>query len=209
MSRIRISTAIRGLTGLALIAGSALVAGASSEPFPEVRPATPAPVEAPATVEFVDEATPAAEVERLIRQTGGRTVTDVRLFDVYRGDQIGVREGLEIGVSRTAQWCGEGRPCGLDTFWDLFIGRDNVGDDGTTPENEPGNQLAGFDVRWTNMWFGTPMSFYGQVIGEDEAVVRLAQPGQASLGLVGLAHRLGYVTLLALQERLHVPGGED
>jgi len=28
-------------------------------------------------------------VENLIRQTGGRTVTEVRLFDVYRGDQIG------------------------------------------------------------------------------------------------------------------------
>jgi phenylalanyl-tRNA synthetase beta chain len=38
---------------------------------------------------IVDEAIPAAEVETLIRQTGGSTVTDVRLFDVYRGDQIG------------------------------------------------------------------------------------------------------------------------
>jgi phenylalanyl-tRNA synthetase beta chain len=25
----------------------------------------------------------------MIRQTGGQTVTDVRLFDVYRGNQIG------------------------------------------------------------------------------------------------------------------------
>jgi phenylalanyl-tRNA synthetase beta chain len=38
---------------------------------------------------IVDEAIPAAEVEALIRQTGGRTVTDVRLFDIYRGEQIG------------------------------------------------------------------------------------------------------------------------
>ncbi len=38
---------------------------------------------------IVDENVPAADVENLIRQTGGRTVTDVRLFDVYRGDQIG------------------------------------------------------------------------------------------------------------------------
>jgi hypothetical protein len=77
--------------------------------------------------------------------------------------------GLEIGISRSAQWCGEGRPCGWDTFWDMFFGKDNVGDDGTTPENEPGNQMAGFDVRWTNLWFGTPVSLYGQMIGEDEA----------------------------------------
>jgi phenylalanyl-tRNA synthetase beta chain len=39
---------------------------------------------------IVNENVPAAEVEKLIRQTGGRTITDVNLFDVYRGDQIGV-----------------------------------------------------------------------------------------------------------------------
>jgi phenylalanyl-tRNA synthetase beta chain len=38
---------------------------------------------------IVDEDIPADQVEALIRQTGGRTVTDVRLFDVYRGEQIG------------------------------------------------------------------------------------------------------------------------
>jgi phenylalanyl-tRNA synthetase beta chain len=38
---------------------------------------------------IVDEAVPAARVEELIWQTGGKTVTDVRLFDVYRGEQIG------------------------------------------------------------------------------------------------------------------------
>jgi len=39
---------------------------------------------------IVDESIPASLVENLIRQTGGQTVTDVRLFDVYRGEQIGV-----------------------------------------------------------------------------------------------------------------------
>jgi phenylalanyl-tRNA synthetase beta chain len=37
----------------------------------------------------VDDSVPASTVEALIRQTGGKTVTDVRLFDVYRGDQVG------------------------------------------------------------------------------------------------------------------------
>jgi phenylalanyl-tRNA synthetase beta chain len=37
----------------------------------------------------VDENVPAGEVEALIRQTGGKRVTAVRLFDVYRGEQIG------------------------------------------------------------------------------------------------------------------------
>ena len=38
---------------------------------------------------IVNEDVPAVEVESLIRQTGGSTITDVRLFDVYRGGQIG------------------------------------------------------------------------------------------------------------------------
>ncbi|RME86818.1 MAG: phenylalanine--tRNA ligase subunit beta [Anaerolineae bacterium] len=37
----------------------------------------------------VDESVPAGEVEALIRQTGGKLLADVRLFDVYRGEQVG------------------------------------------------------------------------------------------------------------------------
>ena len=89
----------------------------------------------------------------------------------FLGMRINFRplKSLEIGISRTAQWCGDGRPCGFDIFTDLLLGNDNAGDGGITPENEPGNQSAGFDVRWTNFWFGTPISIYGQMIGEDEA----------------------------------------
>ena len=38
----------------------------------------------------VDDSVQVSAVESLIRQTGSGTVTDVRLFDVYRGDQVGV-----------------------------------------------------------------------------------------------------------------------
>src|SRR5574341_220034 len=38
---------------------------------------------------IVDESIPASQVEALIRQTGGKSVTNVRLFDFYRGEQIG------------------------------------------------------------------------------------------------------------------------
>ena len=38
---------------------------------------------------IVDEAVPAERVESLIKQTGGKIVTDVRLFDVYRDEKIG------------------------------------------------------------------------------------------------------------------------
>jgi len=96
-----------------------------------------------------------------------RFVPNARFF----GMRVTIRPlpSLEIGFSRTAQWCGDGRPCDFDTFKDLFLGKDNVGDAGTTPENEPGNQLAGFDLRWSNKWFGQPSAFYAQATAEDEA----------------------------------------
>jgi len=39
---------------------------------------------------IVDENISAAKVESIIRQTGGTTVTGVRLFDIYRGEQVGM-----------------------------------------------------------------------------------------------------------------------
>lgn len=76
---------------------------------------------------------------------------------------------FEFGISRTALWCGEGRPCDFDTFTELLRGNDNRGDSGVSGSNEPGNQLAGVDLRWTPRWFDRSISFYGQFIGEDEA----------------------------------------
>ncbi len=76
---------------------------------------------------------------------------------------------LEIGLSRSAQWCGKDRPCDLDTFIDLVLGKDNVGDAGIGDDNEPGNQLAGIYIRWSPSFFGAPVSLYTQFIGEDEA----------------------------------------
>lgn len=76
---------------------------------------------------------------------------------------------LEIGLSRTAQWCGDGRSCDAGTFADLLLGRDNRGDAGISVDNEPGNQLAGLDFRWSPGFLETPVAVYGQLIGEDEA----------------------------------------
>ncbi|TDJ48643.1 MAG: capsule assembly Wzi family protein [Gammaproteobacteria bacterium] len=76
-------------------------------------------------------------------------------------------KSLEIGLSRTAQLCGDGRPCGLDTIFNMLIGRDNRGDN-ISAEDEPGNQLAGFDVRWSSRVFDQPFALYTQWIGEDE-----------------------------------------
>jgi phenylalanyl-tRNA synthetase beta chain len=38
---------------------------------------------------IVDENLPADRVEALIKQTGGKTLASVRLFDVFRSEQIG------------------------------------------------------------------------------------------------------------------------
>ncbi len=92
-----------------------------------------------------------------------RVIDDAWLFGI-RGSFRPLR-GLEIGVTRTAQWCGDGRPCRLSTFKDLLIGNDNRGVN-IDPEDEPGNQLGGFDVRWA-LPADIPVALYGQFIGED------------------------------------------
>jgi len=73
--------------------------------------------------------------------------------------------GLEIGLSRTAQWCGDDRPCDLKTFLRLLNGNDNQGAN-VDPEDEPGNQLAGIDIRWT-LPKQIPVALYMQWIAED------------------------------------------
>jgi phenylalanyl-tRNA synthetase beta chain len=60
--------------------------------IPDRYPTQPVPAFPPVLEDLaviVDEEVPAAQVEQLIRQEGGRTVTGVRLFDLYRGEQIG------------------------------------------------------------------------------------------------------------------------
>ena len=74
---------------------------------------------------------------------------------------------LEVGASRAIQWGGEGRPESLSSLWDAFVGNK---DNGGTGEPDPSNQIAGFDAR-LNLFslIQTPISLYGQYVGEDEA----------------------------------------
>jgi hypothetical protein len=117
-----------------------------------------------------------------------RDVPDALFF----GTRISFRPvpSLEVGLSRTAQWCGEGRPCDLSTFWDLLVGNDTRGVTTTLPE-EPGNQLAGADLRWTGGPHGRRYAVYGQMIAEDIA-------GGAPSKYIGLfgAERWGYIKRL-------------
>ena len=96
-----------------------------------------------------------------------RTIANAKLL----GLRLGIKPlpALEIGFSRTAQWGGEGRPDSLSSLWNLMLGRDNVGDDGISETNEPGNQLGAIDWRLGGSLFGTHSALYMQYVGEDES----------------------------------------
>ncbi len=85
---------------------------------------------------------------------------------------------LEAGAYRMAQWGGDGRPQTLSSLVDLALGRDNVGSEGITRDNEPGNQVGGMDLTFTGP---SQTRLTLQVQGEDEAnglpshVIRLAE----------------------------------
>jgi hypothetical protein len=96
-----------------------------------------------------------------------REVPNARLM----GFRFGFRPttDLEIGVTRTAQWCGQGRPCDGSALWDIVTGQTNVDAPGVTPETEAGNQLAAIDFRWQSPFTNGPWALYGQATAEDEA----------------------------------------
>lgn len=108
-----------------------------------------------------------------------RQDVDAPLFMAWRVVFMPFRD-IELGFSRTAQFCGEQLVCDLDSFANMLAGNDNVGID-ATPENEPGNQMAGFDIRWNSPIGNLPYVVYSQYIGEDESsylpVKYLAQLG--------------------------------
>jgi hypothetical protein len=95
-------------------------------------------------------------------------------------------DGLEISVERTAQWCGEGRSCDWDDFWNLFWGNDNAGEN-VAAEDEPGNQLASWDIRWASPIGNWNYALYNQHTGEtiDNTIPRPYR----SFDVVGLENR--------------------
>ncbi|MDC0363386.1 capsule assembly Wzi family protein [Opitutales bacterium] len=70
-------------------------------------------------------------------------------------------DGLEIGFFRMLQLGGDGRTNSLKMWIDGFLSQDNE-----TGAEQPGNQLAGIDLRWKVL--DLPVALYGQVVGEDE-----------------------------------------
>lgn len=103
------------------------------------------------------------------QKEGSRATPRAKLL----GMRVGFKpfEPLEIGLSRTAQWGGEGRPEDFRSIWKTIVGQTNRGADGIAEDgsDEPANQLAGYDWRLSHLVRGLPSAFYGQLIGEDEA----------------------------------------
>jgi hypothetical protein len=94
-------------------------------------------------------------------------VPDVRFFAARVNFKP--RPWLEFGLTRTAQWCGGDRNCDWSTFVDMVLGNDNQVGDGGAAADQPGNQMAGYDMRLRSPWRALPIAFYTQWIGEDEA----------------------------------------
>jgi hypothetical protein len=96
-----------------------------------------------------------------------RADIDSPLFMAWRVVVMPFKD-VELGFSRTAQFCGDQLECNLEVFGNLIAGNDNVGID-ATEANEPGNQMAGFDIRWNSPIGNLPYAVYAQYIGEDES----------------------------------------
>jgi hypothetical protein len=90
---------------------------------------------------------------------------------------------LEIGLTRTAQWGGEGRPQSLQSFLRMFT---TLGSNPGTRQqraSDPSNTMAGFDLR-ARCPAGLRCAVYAQLIGEDEAGLMPSK----YLALYGLEH---------------------
>ena len=75
-------------------------------------------------------------------------------------------DGLEVGFFRIMQLGGKGYPSNFSVWVDAFLSQDNFHSHQSGKATEPGNQLAGIDLRWKVL--DAPLALYGQVVGEDE-----------------------------------------
>ncbi len=73
---------------------------------------------------------------------------------------------LEIGLSRTTQFCGSGRDCGLTTWKNVLLGNDTT--QYASLADKPGHAEAGYEMRINSPWRAVPLAVYTQIIGNDE-----------------------------------------
>lgn len=74
---------------------------------------------------------------------------------------------LEIGLSWTAQFCGDGQECDFESALKSITGQRDcrgAGEDGCT---NYGNQMAGFDIRYSDTFWNVPVGLYLERTCED------------------------------------------
>ena len=100
---------------------------------------------------------------------------------------------LEIALSWSAQWAGDGQPSSASDFIDIVTGEAACIDGTTTCDDELkskiGNQLAGIDIRWSDTLFSQPYAIYASTIGED-ASSKFKPVDRAYLFGVQTTHRI-------------------
>ncbi|NMP32242.1 capsule assembly Wzi family protein [Thalassotalea sp. M1531] len=124
----------------------------------------------PVTIPFTSHKIPWTVTTFMGQMDDDRDVKDTLLW----GFRFNFRptQNWEVGVTRLAQWAGNGRPSDLSTFWDVLKGLDNCGGNGPSQEEcaagqEPGNQMAGYDIRWSTALFNHPIGLYFSSFAED------------------------------------------
>jgi hypothetical protein len=121
------------------------------------------------------------------RLSGFVSMADRHRADVDESLFLGMRVSfkpahiLEFGLSRSAQFCGRDRPCGFAAFRNVLLGNDNAGLR-VDPEDEPGNQMAGMDMRIVSPFRSLPVALYAQFVGEDNSSSGIPE---RYLGLLG------------------------
>ena len=80
-------------------------------------------------------------------------------------------KGLELGLSWSFQWAGEGQPGSINDFFEAVSGSKECANNEPSCDSElntfRGNHLAGYDLRWSTSLAEIPYAFYTQIIGED------------------------------------------
>lgn len=97
--------------------------------------------------------------------------------------------GLEIGLQRAIQICGSGRRCNARSFGTAWFGLGSA-DNSQSRDNDPGNQLAGFDISYVRAIGPVTAKLYFEGIAEDRRNLALAH--YARLGGVQLAGPIGH-----------------
>ena len=95
--------------------------------------------------------------------------------------------GLEIGLHRAMQMCGQGRPCNARTFGKAWFGLGTA--NGGNTQTDPGNQLAGYDISFARMLGPVTTKVYFEALAENRNRLKLKQ--FARMGGIQMSGPLG------------------